>query len=64
MIRLVYNISIHPYVCGQPFRLRRLRAALKHCVEHTFNDRLWFCRPGDIADYCYTLPPGTMPGDS
>ena len=61
---LVYNISIHPYVCGQPFRLRRLRAALKHCVEHTFNDRLWFCRPGDIADYCYTLPPGTMPGDS
>src|SRR5438046_9551761 len=30
---LVCNISIHPYVFGQPFRLRPLRAALKHRSE-------------------------------
>ena len=61
---LVYNISLHPYVFGQPFRLRPLRAALRHCVEHPLHDRLWFCKPGDIADYCYKLPAGTIPGDT
>ena len=60
---LVMNISIHPFVFGQPFRLRPLRAALKHCIEHKLKDRVWFCKPGDIADYCYTLPSGTLPGD-
>ena len=59
---LVYNISIHPYVFGQPFRLRPLREALKHCVEHKLKDRVWFCKPRDIADYCYSLPEGTLPG--
>jgi len=38
---LVCNISIHPYVFGQPFRLRPLRIALKHCVEHKQRDRVW-----------------------
>lgn len=60
---LVFNLSIHPYICGQPFRLRRLRAALRHCVEHPLHDRIWFTKPGDIADYCYTLPAGSIPGD-
>jgi allantoinase len=59
---LVLNISLHPYVFGQPFRLRPLRAALRHCIEHELNDRIWFCRPGDVADYCYTLPAGIIPG--
>lgn len=59
---LVCNISIHPYVFGQPFRMQPLLAAFKHCVEHKLRDRVWFCRPCDIADYCYTLPPGTIPG--
>ena len=49
---LVMNVSLHPYVFGQPFRLRKLRAALKHCVQH---DSVWWCRPGDIADHCYSL---------
>ncbi len=60
---LVFNLSIHPYICGQPFRLRRLRAALRHCVEHPLNDRIWFTRPGQVAAYCYRLPAGTIPGD-
>ena len=59
---LVYNISIHPYVMGQPFRMTPLAAAFKHCVNHQFKDRVWLCTPGEIADYCYTLPAGTIPG--
>jgi hypothetical protein len=49
---LVMNISVHPYVFGQPFRLRRLRSALAHCAK---NQSVWRCRPGEIADHCYSL---------
>jgi allantoinase len=59
---LVCNISIHPYVFGQPFRLRPLRAALKHCLSHRLKDRLWVCKPEDISEFCYALPPGVIPG--
>jgi peptidoglycan/xylan/chitin deacetylase (PgdA/CDA1 family) len=59
---LVMNVSVHPYVFGQPFRLRGLRRALKHCVEHPQSDRVWWTRPGEIADFCTQLPPGTIPG--
>ena len=48
---LVMNVSVHPYVFGQPFRLRQLRRALKHCTGHA---AAWYCRPRDIADYCYS----------
>ena len=59
---LVCNISIHPYVFGQPFRLRPLRKALAHCFSGKFTDRVWKARPGEIADYCHTLAPGIIPG--
>jgi allantoinase len=49
---LVMNVSVHPYVFGQPFRVRRLRASLAHCVGH---EEVWYCRPGDIAEHCYSL---------
>jgi allantoinase len=55
-------MSIHPFVFGQPFRLRPLRAALKHCFGGKFMDRVWKCKPADVADYCYTLQPGIIPG--
>jgi hypothetical protein len=58
---LVCNISIHPHTFGYPFRLRPLRRALEHCFSNQFVDRVWKCRPGDIADHCLTLPPGTLP---
>ena len=47
---LVMNVSLHPYVFGQPFRLRRLRAALAHCAGH---ESVWYCRPAEIAAHCY-----------
>jgi hypothetical protein len=59
---LVMNVSIHPYVFGQPFRLRRLRQALQHCMRHRDAARVWWTRPVEIADHCYTLPPGIVPG--
>ena len=31
---LVMNVSIHPFIMGQPFRLNRLRQALEHCRSH------------------------------
>jgi len=49
---LVMNVSVHPYVFGQPFRLRRLRQALAHCAGRP---GVWYCRPCDIADHCYAL---------
>jgi allantoinase len=59
---LVMNVSVHPYVFGQPFRLRGLRRALKHCVGHAQHDFVWWTRPGEIADFCAELPPGVIPG--
>ncbi len=59
---LVMNVSVHPNIFGQPFRLRNLRLALQHCLKHPHKDRLWLARPGEIAEYCLSLPPGLIPG--
>jgi allantoinase len=59
---LVCSVSLHGFVVGQPFRLRPLRQAITHCVQHPLKDRVWFTTAGDIASYCFSLPPGTIPG--
>jgi len=59
---LVCNISIHPHVFGYPFRLRPLRRALQHCFALKHRERIWKCRPGEIAEYCHALAPGILPG--
>ena len=51
---LVMNVSVHPYVFGQPFRVRALRRALEHCRRHANADRVWWCKPGQIADFLYS----------
>jgi hypothetical protein len=56
------NVSVHGYIFGQPFRLRRLRAALRHCLRHAGAGRVWFTRPRDIARFCAALEPGIIPG--
>jgi hypothetical protein len=58
---LVMNVSVHTYVFGQPFRLRRLRAALRHCKERG-GARAWFTRPRDVARFCERQEPGIIPG--
>jgi len=59
---LVMNVSVHGYVFGQPFRLRRLRAALRHCRAGAAEGRVWFTCPRDIARFCEGLEPGVIPG--
>jgi allantoinase len=50
---LVAGIALHPYLVGQPFRLRHLRRALEHLAG--LRDRLWLSRPGAIADHFVSL---------
>jgi allantoinase len=46
---LVFTMSLHPYISGQPFRLKHLRRALKHIKNHS--SQIWLTHPGAIADY-------------
>ena len=57
---LVYALSLHTFIVGQPFRLRQLRRALEHVAAHA--DDVWITRPGEIAEHVAGLPPGTVPG--
>jgi peptidoglycan/xylan/chitin deacetylase (PgdA/CDA1 family) len=57
---LVCSIVLHPFVVGQPFRLRALRRALTHVLQH--RDRVWLARPGEVARYVASLPLGIVPG--
>jgi peptidoglycan/xylan/chitin deacetylase (PgdA/CDA1 family) len=58
---LVCSIVLHPFVIGQPFRLRAFRRAMRHVLAQ--RDRLWITRPGELARYVESLPRGTVPGD-
>lgn len=44
---LVMGIALHPYLVGQPYRLRHLRRALRHVAAH--RERLWLTTPGAIC---------------
>jgi allantoinase len=46
---LVFGISIHTFIVGQPFRLRRFRAALEHIRR--CGEPVWFTTAGEIAQY-------------
>ncbi|HZE12039.1 MAG TPA: polysaccharide deacetylase family protein [Burkholderiales bacterium] len=45
---LVMGIALHPYLVGQPYRLRHLRRALKHLASRP--QRVWWTTPGAILD--------------
>lgn len=59
---LVLAISLHTFIFGQPHRLRLLREGFKRMRANPLFDRVWMTRPGEIAAYCESLPPGTVPG--
>lgn len=50
---LVTGIALHPYIVGQPFRLRHLRRALEYLASH--RDRIWLTHPGVIASHFASL---------
>ncbi|UFN51063.1 polysaccharide deacetylase family protein [Roseomonas sp. OT10] len=64
----VMGIALHPYIIGQPYRLRALRRALEEvAAEARRADQgsgaasAWICRAGDIHDHALRLPPGALP---
>ena len=57
---LVFGISLHPFIMGQPFRMPHLRRALEHMAAHA--GEVWFTHPGKIAEHVAGLPAGTVPG--
>ncbi len=56
---LVCSIVLHPFIIGQPFRLRALRRALEHVLAH--RSEIWLARPGELAAYAAALPEGVVP---
>ncbi|MDW3221536.1 MAG: polysaccharide deacetylase family protein [Paracoccaceae bacterium] len=53
---LVMGIALHPYIVGQPARLRHLRRALSHICEHRKD--IWLTTAGAIAEsYAAQIPP-------
>lgn len=57
---LVFGIALHPYIVGQPHRLRRLREALAQIAAQ--RERVWITTAGAIAEHLRGLPEGTVPG--
>ena len=54
---LVMGIALHPYIVGQPYRLRHLRAALAHLARARDRGDVWFTTPGAIAAHVEQLAP-------
>ncbi|MBX3585139.1 MAG: polysaccharide deacetylase family protein [Ramlibacter sp.] len=48
---LVMGIALHPYIVGQPYRLRHLRRALTHLAGARGGGEVWFTTPGAICDH-------------
>jgi peptidoglycan/xylan/chitin deacetylase (PgdA/CDA1 family) len=45
---LVMGIALHPYLVGQPYRLRHLRRALQHVAAARDKGQVWMTTPGAI----------------
>ena len=53
---LVMGIALHPYIMGQPYRIRHLRRALRHIAAHRAD--IWLTTPGAICDAMDARAPG------
>lgn len=56
---LVCGFVSHPFIVGQPFRMRAFRRAVEHILRH--RDQVWITTPGEIARYCAALPESVLP---
>ncbi|MEH2613089.1 polysaccharide deacetylase family protein [Bradyrhizobium sp. AZCC 1693] len=56
---LVMGIALHPYLVGQPHRLRPLRRALQAIVAR--RHEIWLTTAGGIAAFSRALPDGIVP---
>lgn len=57
---LIYSVSLHTFLTGQPQRIRLLRKVLGHLAGQ--REKVWFTTPGEIADHVAALPAGTLVG--
>jgi allantoinase len=48
---LVMGLALHPYIVGQPYRLRHLRRALQRLAQARDAGQVWFTTPGRIASF-------------
>ena len=48
---LVMGIALHPYIVGQPYRLRHLRRALQHVAAARDRALVWMTTPGAICSH-------------
>ena len=46
---LVMGIALHPYIVGQPHRLRHPRRALGHIAKARDGKQIWITTPGAIS---------------
>lgn len=56
---LVMGIALHPYIVGQPYRLRHLRRALQHIARQRDQGRIWVTTPGAICSHMDEVFPET-----
>jgi allantoinase len=54
----VMGIALHPYIVGQPYRLRALRRALARITLE--RGGVWFTTAGAVADAAMALPEGAI----
>lgn len=52
---LVMGIALHPYIVGQPYRLRHLRRALQHVAAARDRGEVWMTTPGAIFRHAAQL---------
>jgi allantoinase len=52
---LVMGIALHPYIVGQPYRLRHLRRALQQVAAARDRGEVWMTTPGEIYKYASKL---------
>lgn len=48
-VPLVMGIALHPYIVGQPYRLRHLRRVLQRLAAERDRGTIWMTTPGTIA---------------
>lgn len=56
----VMGIALHPYIVGQPYRLRALRRALAAIAAE--RGRIWITTAGTVFEHVAALPAGIVPG--
>ena len=55
----VMGIALHPYIVGQPYRMRALRGALVEILSR--RSEMWICTADQIEAFARNLPDGSIP---